>query len=151
MSTITEHPRTIGLSQIETEVSDSQNNSNATEEKVRRADSPLENGLPFQQNIALLHAARERLVYTQDYPVPLPKTDDELVVEIRAIGLNPVDWKSMYICLPYSFQMQLTRSTVITTSPSLNYLISQAAILLEWSFAHRLLLVVCVWVIWYGN
>lgn len=95
MSTITEHPRTIDLSQIETEVSDSQNNSNATEEKVRRADSPLENGLPFQQNIALLHAARERLVYTQDYPVPLPKTDDELVVEIRAIGLNPVDWKSI--------------------------------------------------------
>ncbi|THY74377.1 GroES-like protein [Aureobasidium pullulans] len=90
MSTITEHPRTIDLSQIETEVSDSQNNSNATEEKVRRADSPLENGLPFQQNIALLHAARERLVYTQDYPVPLPKTDDELVVEIRAIGLNPL-------------------------------------------------------------
>ncbi|THV71838.1 GroES-like protein [Aureobasidium pullulans] len=99
MSTITEHPRTIGLSQIETEVSDSQNNSNATEEKVRRADSPLENGLPFQQNIALLHAARERLVYTQNYPVPLPRTDDELVVEIRAIGLNPVDWKSMYACL----------------------------------------------------
>ncbi|THX78370.1 GroES-like protein [Aureobasidium pullulans] len=96
MSTITEHPRTTGLSQIENEVSDSQNNSNATEEKLRRADSPLENGLPFQQNIALLHAARERLVYTQDYPVPLPKTDDELVVEIRAIGLNPVDWKSMY-------------------------------------------------------
>ncbi|THV70612.1 GroES-like protein [Aureobasidium pullulans] len=95
MSTITEHPHTIDLSQIETEVSDSQNNSNATEEKVRRADSPLENGLPFQQNIALLHAARERLVYTQDYPVPLPKTDDELVVEIRAIGLNPVDWKSI--------------------------------------------------------
>ncbi|THW91156.1 GroES-like protein [Aureobasidium pullulans] len=95
MSTITEHPRTIDLSQIETEVSDSQNNSNATEEKVRRADSPLENGLPFQQNIALLHAARERLVYTQNYPVPLPKTDDELVVEIRAIGLNPVDWKSI--------------------------------------------------------
>ncbi|THX59243.1 GroES-like protein [Aureobasidium pullulans] len=95
MSTITEHPRTIGLSQIETEVSNSQNDSNATEEKVRRADSPLENGLPFQQNIALLHAARERLVYTQDYPVPLPKTDDELVVEIRAIGLNPVDWKSI--------------------------------------------------------
>ncbi|KEQ82841.1 GroES-like protein [Aureobasidium pullulans EXF-150] len=95
MSTITEHPRTIDLSQIETEVSDSQNNSCATEEKVRRADSPLENGLPFQQNIALLHAARERLVYTQDYPVPLPKTDDELVVEIRAIGLNPVDWKSI--------------------------------------------------------
>ncbi|CAC9891086.1 unnamed protein product [Aureobasidium pullulans] len=98
MSTIMEHPRTIGLSQIENEVSDSQNNSNATEEKVRRADSPLENGLPFQQNIALLHAARERLVYTQNYPVPLPKTDDELVVEIRAIGLNPVDWKSMYAC-----------------------------------------------------
>jgi len=49
----------------------------------------------LQQDVALLQAARQRLVLTQAYPVPLPKTDDELVVEIRAIGLNPVDWKSM--------------------------------------------------------
>lgn len=63
--------------------------------KARRADSPLESELPLQQNVALLHAARERLVLTEACPVPYPTNDDELVVEIRAIGLNPVDWKSM--------------------------------------------------------
>ncbi|CAD0085757.1 unnamed protein product [Aureobasidium mustum] len=67
--------------------------------KTRRADSPLENELPLQQNVALLQAARERLVLTQSYPVPYTTKGDELVVEIRAIGLNPVDWKSMYASL----------------------------------------------------
>lgn len=70
-----------------------------TQGKAHRADSPLEGELPFQQNVALLHAARERLALTQAYPVPYPSRDDELVVEIRAIGLNPVDWKSMYTSL----------------------------------------------------
>jgi D-arabinose 1-dehydrogenase-like Zn-dependent alcohol dehydrogenase len=95
MSTITEQPCAPGLSQPEPRV-DSPTRSDATHEKTHRADSPLENGLPFQQNVALLHAARQRLILTRSYPVPVPNADDELVVEIRAIGLNPVDWKSMY-------------------------------------------------------
>ncbi|CAD0082226.1 unnamed protein product [Aureobasidium vineae] len=93
--TATEHPYAPELSQTKTTI-DSPTSMNATRAKGRRADSPLESELPLQQNVALLQAARERLVLTQAYPVPSPIKDDELVVEIRAIGLNPVDWKSMY-------------------------------------------------------
>ncbi|KAI5212731.1 hypothetical protein AUEXF2481DRAFT_83484 [Aureobasidium subglaciale EXF-2481] len=93
MSAIAGHPRAIDLSHTKTTVV-SQTSQDLVE-KTRRADSPLEDGLPYQQSIALLHAARERLVFTEGYPVPLPKTEDELVVEIKAIGLNPVDWKSI--------------------------------------------------------
>lgn len=78
---------------------DSLTRSDTTQWKARRADSPLESEVPLQQNVALLHAARERLVLTQAFPVPYPIKDDELVVEIKAIGLNPVDWKSMYTSL----------------------------------------------------
>ncbi|KAH0357171.1 GroES-like protein, partial [Aureobasidium melanogenum] len=82
------------MSQIKTTISTA-TSVNTAHDKARRADSPLESELPLQQNVALLHAARERLVLTQACPVPCPTKDDELVVEIRAIGLNPVDWKSI--------------------------------------------------------
>lgn len=78
---------------------DSPTSFDIARDKDRRADSPLEIELPLQQNVALLHAARERLVLTEACPVPYTTKDDELVVEIRAIGLNPVDWKSMYASL----------------------------------------------------
>lgn len=86
------------MPQIKTAI-DSPTEMDTTQGKARRADSPLEGELPFHQNVALLHAARERLALTQAYPVPYPTKDEELVVEIRAIGLNPVDWKSMYTSL----------------------------------------------------
>lgn len=98
MTTTIEHPRATELSQTETTI-DSLAGPDATYGKTRRADSPLENGLPFRQDVALLQEARQRLVLTEAYPVPLPRSDDELIVEIRAIGLNPVDWKSMYALL----------------------------------------------------
>jgi hypothetical protein len=98
MSTIAEQPCAAESSHSETRV-DSPTRPDVTHEKTRRADSPLENGLPFHQDVALLHEARQRLVLTRAYSVPLPNTEDELVVEIRAIGLNPVDWKSMYVSL----------------------------------------------------
>ena len=67
----------------------------ADEQVLSKADSPIENDLPFNQTAALLHAARQPFVLTPNYPIPYPKKADELVVEIRAIGLNPVDWKSV--------------------------------------------------------
>ena len=90
MSTITERPNAIDLSKVDTFSSKSH-----AKKKRLRADSPLENDIPFEQNIALLYAARQPLTLTPGYSVPTPKTDDEIVIEIRAIGLNPVDWKSM--------------------------------------------------------
>jgi hypothetical protein len=150
MSTIAEQPYAAGaaeLSHSETRV-DSPTRPDATHEKTRRADSPLENGLPFQQDVALLHAARQRLVLTQAYPVPIPSTDDELVVEIRAIGLNPVDWKSMYASLPEQTSDLADTSPATTTLPSHSYHISQAAISLVWSFGHLPPRVVYELVIW---
>ena len=124
------------LSQIETRV-DSPNDSDPTYEKTRRADSPLENGLSSQQDVALLHTARQRLVLTQAYPVPLPNTEDELVVEIKAIGLNPVDWKSMYApFFEQILEMADHISSAIITLPFLHYHISQVATLLVLLFAH---------------
>lgn len=106
MTTTIEHSRTTKLSQNETSM-ESISELDASYGKNRRADSPLENGLPFQQDVALLQEARQRLVLTEAYPVPLPKSDDELIVEIRAIGLNPVDWKSMYAPL-FDQTMEMT-------------------------------------------
>jgi len=144
MSTTTEHPRTTELSQTVTNI-DSIAGPDASYEKNRRADSPLENGLPLQQDVALLQAARQRLVLTQAYPVPLPKTDDELVVEIRAIGLNPVDWKSMYAPLfDQNWDIANKESSAIITLPSPSYHISQVAILLVLSSRHPLLRVAYV-------
>lgn len=92
------YPCDTEMSQIKTAI-DSPTSLDTAQGKARRADSPLENELPLQQNVALLHAAHERLVLTQACPIPYPTKDDELVVEIKAIGLNPVDWKSMYTSL----------------------------------------------------
>jgi hypothetical protein len=66
------------------------------EQDLHRADSPLEIELPAHQTVQLLHAPRQPFTLTHDYPVPVPKTSDEIVVDIHAIGLNPVDWKSVY-------------------------------------------------------
>lgn len=65
---------------------------------TRRVDSPVdskEEDVPDHQKVALLHAARQPFVLTEGYPTPLPKSDDELVIKVKAIGLNPVDWKSV--------------------------------------------------------
>ena len=143
----TEHPHATGLSQTETTINPIAG-PDETSGKNRRADSPLENGLPFQQDVALLQAARQRLVLTQAYPVPQPKTDDELVVEIRAIGLNPVDWKSMY-APPFDqpSDMADNESSAITTLPSHSYHTLQVAILLVLLSRHPPLRVAYVLVI----
>ncbi|EME80743.1 uncharacterized protein MYCFIDRAFT_35639 [Pseudocercospora fijiensis CIRAD86] len=51
--------------------------------------------LPARQCALVLHALKQRFVLSQNHPVPEVKRPDELVVEIRAIGLNPIDWKSV--------------------------------------------------------
>ncbi|CAD0106572.1 unnamed protein product [Aureobasidium uvarum] len=76
--TVTEHPYASELSHIKTTI-DFPTSMDATQKKNRRADSPLESELPLQQNVALLQAARERLVLTEAYPVPSPIKDDELI------------------------------------------------------------------------
>ncbi|KXT10079.1 hypothetical protein AC579_2467 [Pseudocercospora musae] len=51
--------------------------------------------LPARQCALVLPALKQRFVLSQTHAVPEIKRSDELVVEIHAIGLNPIDWKSV--------------------------------------------------------
>ncbi|KAF2198713.1 GroES-like protein [Delitschia confertaspora ATCC 74209] len=56
--------------------------------------SPQSIELPHKQTVLLLHAPREPYQLTSDYELPTIKNDDELLVRVRAAGLNPIDWKA---------------------------------------------------------
>ncbi|KAL2150451.1 hypothetical protein VTH82DRAFT_7014 [Thermothelomyces myriococcoides] len=49
---------------------------------------------PETQTVLLLHAARQPYELTENYSVPDLRNDSEVLVQTRAIGLNPVDWKA---------------------------------------------------------
>ncbi|KAL2187841.1 GroES-like protein [Thermothelomyces heterothallicus CBS 203.75] len=49
---------------------------------------------PETQTVLLLHAARQPYELTENYPVSDLRDDHEVLVQTRAIGLNPVDWKA---------------------------------------------------------
>lgn len=51
-------------------------------------------GTPENQEVLLLHAIRQPYQVTAGYPVPVIQHDDELLVRVEAIGLNPIDWKA---------------------------------------------------------
>lgn len=51
--------------------------------------------LPRQQQALLLHGIRERFALEDNHLVPDTRAPDELIVKVQAIGLNPVDWKSV--------------------------------------------------------
>lgn len=55
----------------------------------------VDDGLPQLQRALLVHALRERFQLKQDHKVPETVSPDEIVVKISAIGLNPIDWKSV--------------------------------------------------------
>ncbi|AEO58523.1 hypothetical protein MYCTH_53905 [Thermothelomyces thermophilus ATCC 42464] len=50
--------------------------------------------IPETQTVLLLHAARQPYELTENYPVSDLRDDHEVLVQTRAIGLNPVDWKA---------------------------------------------------------
>lgn len=54
-----------------------------------------EDDLPEVQRALLLHALREPFQLKEDYKVPEIASADDIVVKISAIGLNPIDWKSV--------------------------------------------------------
>lgn len=45
------------------------------------------------QSVLLIHGPGEEYKLTPNHEVPQPKSDDEILVKVVAIGLNPVDWK----------------------------------------------------------
>lgn len=51
--------------------------------------------LPLVQKALLLHKIREPFALTEGHHVPQTRHPHELIVRIQAIGLNPVDWKSV--------------------------------------------------------
>lgn len=45
------------------------------------------------QSVLLIHGPGEEYKLTPNHEVPQPRSDDEILVKVVAIGLNPVDWK----------------------------------------------------------
>ncbi|PSN62258.1 GroES-like protein [Corynespora cassiicola Philippines] len=50
--------------------------------------------LPDEQSALLLHAIRQPYELVNRHPLPSAQSDDELLVKVKAAGLNPIDWKS---------------------------------------------------------
>ena len=53
--------------------------------------------IPSHQTVLILHGARQDYMLQNSYPVPQLKDDRELLVRIGYIGLNPLDWKSVFV------------------------------------------------------
>ncbi|ORY14517.1 chaperonin 10-like protein [Clohesyomyces aquaticus] len=58
----------------------------------QRSESTLE--VPQSQSVLLLHKIRQPYQLASGHPVPSVQSDDELLVKILAVGLNPIDWKA---------------------------------------------------------
>lgn len=50
--------------------------------------------VPRSQTVLLLHEPRQPYSLTGDYQVPALRGEGEVLVRVRAIGLNPIDWKA---------------------------------------------------------
>ncbi|KAJ5375279.1 Alcohol dehydrogenase superfamily zinc-type [Penicillium concentricum] len=57
--------------------------------------SVVEYTVPSSQTALVLQGLRQPYALTPAHPVPLVSRSDELVIKIQAIGLNPIDWKSV--------------------------------------------------------
>jgi hypothetical protein len=57
---------------------------------------------PLKSNRALTVIAKHTYALIGDHPFPSLETDDEVIISTRAVGLNPIDWKSVdyNFCLP---------------------------------------------------
>lgn len=45
------------------------------------------------QQVLLIHGAGQPYTWTPDHKIPEPTSDEEVLIRVIAIGLNPVDWK----------------------------------------------------------
>lgn len=57
---------------------------------------------PRKSNRALTVSAEHTYALIEEHPFPSLETDDEIIISTRAVGLNPIDWKSVDYnsCLP---------------------------------------------------
>ncbi|UZP40325.1 hypothetical protein NXS19_008141 [Fusarium pseudograminearum] len=49
--------------------------------------------VPTTQKAVLLYGAQQPYQLVEDYPVPADLQSDEVLIETRAVGLNPIDWR----------------------------------------------------------
>ncbi|GKU22416.1 unnamed protein product [Fusarium langsethiae] len=49
--------------------------------------------IPTTQQAVLLYGAHQPYQLVEDYPVPADLQSDEVLIENRAVGLNPIDWR----------------------------------------------------------
>ena len=60
--------------------------------KLARVDSAV--ALPDSQSQLQLHAARQAYSLEHGCQIPDLSGEDEVLLQVYAIGLNPIDWKS---------------------------------------------------------
>ncbi|KAF2398134.1 GroES-like protein [Trichodelitschia bisporula] len=58
------------------------------------ATASTKHHIPERQKALLLHAPKSRYVLEDGFAVPKIKDDNELLVRVEYIGLNPIDWKA---------------------------------------------------------
>lgn len=79
----------------------------AAEEVERRQDDfqhTVEDAeIAETQSALLLHAIRQPYEFSSNYPIPKVEGDDELLVKVTAVGLNPIDWKAPYVSFIHLF------------------------------------------------
>lgn len=54
----------------------------------------LAENIPKTQKVLLLHSPKQSYQLTDNYPVPLPLNDREVLIRSLTIALNPIDWKA---------------------------------------------------------
>jgi hypothetical protein len=69
--------------------------SSNTEQNAVRV--PVDSQLATTQNALILHAVKEKYTLVTDHAVPSILHQDEILIEVSAIGLNPIDWKAPYV------------------------------------------------------
>jgi hypothetical protein len=64
-------------------------------------ETPVAPRIP-KSNRALTVSAKHTYALIEEHPFPSLATDDEVIISTRAVGLNPIDWKSVdyNFCLP---------------------------------------------------
>lgn len=55
---------------------------------------PKDYSAPKLQERLLLHGKKQRYQLDHTFQVPQPNPDDEVLVKVQYIGLNPIDWKA---------------------------------------------------------
>ena len=65
--------------------------------RIWQQDFNMSQPTPDKQNILLLHAAKQDYEHTEEAPVPQIQSENDVLLQTKVIGLNPIDWKGPYV------------------------------------------------------